>query len=222
MKIAVLGTGTVGNSIGTKLTQLGHEVKMGSRTATNEKAAAWVKTAGAKASQGTHSEAAAFGEIIFNCLNGMASLEALNVAGSDNMKGKVLIDIANPLDFTKGFPPTLSVCNDNSLGEQIQKAFPGTYVVKTLNTMNTLLMVNPALVPGDHSVFVSGNDTGAKSKTTEILKSFGWKDKNIIDLGDITTARGTEQLLPIWVRLYGKFSHPMFNFNIVMGEAPKK
>lgn len=215
MKIAVLGTGNVGNTIATKLTQLGHDVKMGSRTANNEKAAAWVKTAGNKASQGTFADAAAFGEIIFNCLNGMASLEALKMAGAENMKGKVLIDIANPLDFSKGFPPTLSVCNDNSLGEQIQKAFPNINVVKTLNTMNCLLMVNPSLVPGDHSVFVSGNDEAAKSKTKEILKSFGWKDNNIIDLGDITTARGTEQLLPVWVRLYGKFQSPNFNFNIV-------
>jgi hypothetical protein len=215
MKITVLGTGAVGNSIGTKLIQLGHEVKMGSRTATNEKAAAWVKAAGAKASQGTFAGAASFGEIIFNCLNGMASLEALKLADAENMKGKVLVDIANPLDFSKGFPPTLSVCNDNSLGEQIQKAFPDVKVVKTLNTMSCLLMVNPSLVPGDHSVFVSGNDETAKTKVIEILNSFGWKNNNIIDLGDITTARGTEQLLPVWVRLYGKFKSPNFNFTIV-------
>lgn len=218
MKIAVLGTGNVGNTIATKLTQLGHEVKMGSRTANNEKGAAWVKTAGSKASLGTFADAAAFGEIIFNCLNGMATLEALKLAGAANLKGKVLVDIANPLDFSKGFPPTLSVCNDNSLGEQIQKAFPDVKVVKTLNTMNCQLMVDPSLVPGDHSVFVSGNDEAAKSKTTEILRSFGWKDSNIIDLGDISTARGTEQLLPVWVRLYGKFKHASFNFNIVMGK----
>ncbi len=222
MKIAVLGTGAVGNSIGTKLSQLGHEVKMGSRTANNEKAASWLKTAGAKASQGTFADAAAFGEIIFNCLNGMATLEALKLAGAENMKGKILVDIANPLDFSKGFPPTLSVCNDNSLGEQIQKAFPDIKVVKTLNTMTCFVMVNPSLVPGDHSVFVSGNDEAAKTKVKELLNSFGWKNNNIIDLGDITTARGTEQLLPVWVRLYGKFQHAMFNFNIVMGEAPKK
>jgi 8-hydroxy-5-deazaflavin:NADPH oxidoreductase len=215
MKIAVLGTGNVGNTIATKLTQLGHEVKMGSRTANNEKGLAWVKTTGSKASLGTFADAAAFGEIIFNCLNGMASLEALKLAGAENMKGKVLIDIANPLDFSKGFPPTLSVCNDNSLGEQIQKAFPDVKVVKSLNTMNCLLMGNPSLVPGDHSVFISGNDEAAKSKTTDILKSFGWKEINIIDLGDISTARGTEQLLPVWVRLYGKFKSANFNFNIV-------
>lgn len=222
MKIAVLGTGAVGNAIGTKLIQLGHQVKMGSRTANNEKAAAWVKNAGAKASQGTFEKAAAFGEIIFNCLNGMATLEALKLAGARNLNGKVMIDIANPLDFSKGFPPTLSVCNDNSLGEQIQKTFPDAKVVKTLNTMNCQLMVNPLLVPGDHVVFLSGNDADAKIIAKELLNEFGWLDINIIDLGDITTARGTEQLLPVWVRLYGKHKHAMFNFNIVMGEAPKK
>lgn len=222
MKITVLGTGVVGNTIGTKLIQLGHEVKMGSRTATNEKAGAWAKTNGAKASHGTFADAAAFGELIFNCLNGMATLEALKLAGEKNLKGKILIDLSNPLDFSKGFPPTLSVCNNDSLGEQIQKTFPDAKVVKTLNSMNCVLMVNPSLVPGDHSVFVGGNDEMAKATTKKILNSFGWKDQNIIDMGDITTARGTEQLLPIWVRLYGKFKHASFNFNIVMGEVAKK
>ncbi|HCW08175.1 MAG TPA: NADP oxidoreductase, partial [Cytophagales bacterium] len=101
-----------------------------------------------------------------------------------------------------------------------QRTFPETKVVKTLNTMNCYLMVNPAALPGDHNVFMSGNDGTAKSSVTEILKSFGWKETNIIDLGDITTARGTEQLLPIWVRLYSKLQNGMFNFNIVV--APTK
>jgi 8-hydroxy-5-deazaflavin:NADPH oxidoreductase len=222
MKIAVLGTGVVGNSIGTKLTQLGHEVKMGSRTAKNEKAEAWVKTAGNHASEGTFADAAAFGEIVFNCTSGAASLDALKAAGEQNLSGKVLIDIANPLVFSKGMPPSLSIVNTDSLGETIQRAFPKTKVVKTLNTMNCSLMVNPSLVPGDHTVFVSGNDEEAKSKVTDLLKSFGWKANNILDLGDITTARGTEQLLPIWLRLWGKLQNPMFNFHINIGPAPKK
>jgi predicted dinucleotide-binding enzyme len=214
MKIAVLGTGTVGNVIGTKLVQLGHEVKMGSRTADNEKAAAWVKSNGSKASQGTFKDAAAYGEIIFNCTSGGGSLEALKLAGAENLEGKVLVDIANPLDFSKGMPPTLSISNTDSLGEAIQRAFPSTKVVKTLNTMNCNLMVDPSLVAGDHDVFISGNDEAAKKTVSDILKSwFGWK--NVIDLGDITTSRGTEQLLPIWVRLYGALQTPNFNFKIV-------
>lgn len=213
MKIAVLGTGMVGNTIGSKLVSLGHEVKMGSRTSTNEKAAAWVKANGAKASQGTFGEAAAFGEVIFNCTSGIGSLEALQMAGSKNVEGKVVIDIANPLDFSKGMPPSLTISNTDSLGEQIQRTFPGAKVVKTLNTMNCSIMVDPSIVPGDHDVFVSGNDAAAKNLATDILKSFGWK--TVIDLGDITTARGTEQLLPIWIRLWGALQTPNFNFKIV-------
>jgi predicted dinucleotide-binding enzyme len=215
MKIAILGTGMVGDAIGTKLVQLGHSVKMGSRTVNNEKAASWVQKNGPLASQGTFADAAAFGEIIFNCTHGVASLEALKLAGIKNLKNKILVDIANALDFSKGMPPSLVVCNTDSLGEQIQNAFPETYVVKTLNTMNCNLMVNPALVAnGDHDIFISGNDAEAKKTVTKILTDwFGWK--TVIDLGDITTARGTEMLLPLWVRLMGKYQSPQFNFKIV-------
>lgn len=215
MKIAVLGTGMVGNTIGTKLIALGHEVKMGSRTSNNEKAQAWVSGAGNNASQGTFAEAAAFGEIIFNCTKGEASVEVLKLAGENNINGKILVDISNALDFSKGMPPTLSICNDDSLGETIQRAFPDVKVVKTLNTMNCNLMVNAAGVPGDHNVFVSGNDAGAKTEVKKLLNGFGWSDKNIIDLGDISTSRGTEQLLPIWIRLMGTLGTVNFNFHIV-------
>jgi 8-hydroxy-5-deazaflavin:NADPH oxidoreductase len=214
MKIGILGTGMVGKAISTKLVQLGHSVKMGSRTSNNEKAAEWVKVTGANASQGTFADAAAFGELVFNCTSGMASLEVLKLAGANNLSGKALIDISNPLDFSKGMPPTLSVCNADSLGEQIQRAFPAVKVVKTLNTVNCNVMVNPSLVPGSHDIFVCGNDSGAKSKVTEILKNwFGWK--SVIDLGDITSARGVEMMMPIWIRLMGTLQTPNFNFKIV-------
>lgn len=214
MKIAVLGTGVVGKTIGTKVVSLGHQVKMGSRTSDNTKASDWVNANGSLASQGTFAEAAAFGEIIFNCTQGMISLEALRAAGSENLKGKILIDLANPLDFSKGMPPSLTFCNTDSLGEQIQKSFPETKIVKTLNTMNCNIMVNASLVPGDHDVFMSGNDTDAKIKVKDILqKWFGWK--SVIDLGDITTARGTEMMLPVWIRLWGTLGSPNFNFKIV-------
>jgi 8-hydroxy-5-deazaflavin:NADPH oxidoreductase len=214
MKIAILGTGMVGDTIGTKLIQLGHDVCIGSRTATNEKAAAWVKKNGVHASRGTFAEASTFGEIVFNCTNGMASLEVLRSAGAQNLKNKILVDVANPLDFSKGMPPSLAVCNTDSLGEQIQHAFPETKVVKTLNTVNCILMVNPGLVAHrDHDLFLSGNDAEAKATVITIMRDwFGWK--SIIDLGDITTARATEMLLPMWVRLYGKFQNPNFNFKI--------
>jgi len=204
----------VGKAISTKLVQLGHGVKMGSRTTNNEKATEWVKASGANATQGTFADAAAFGELVFNCTSGMASLEVLKFAGVNNLNGKILIDISNPLDFSKGMPPSLSVCNTDSLGEQIQRTFPQVKVVKTLNTVNCNVMVNPSLVPGSHDIFISGNDATAKSKVAEILKNwFGWK--SVIDLGDITTARGSEMLLPIWVRLMGVLQTPNFNFKIV-------
>ena len=214
MRFGVLGTGMVGDAIATKLASLGHEVKMGARDAKNEKAAAWVGKAGAKASQGTFADAATFGEVLFNCTSGMASLEVLKAAGEANLAGKVLIDVSNPLDFSKGMPPTLSVSNTDSLGEQIQRAFPKTHVVKTLNTLNAQLMVEPkSLAGGDHDLFISGNDAGSKGKVKELLQTFGWK--TIHDLGDITTARGTESILPIWIRLWGALGDANFNFKIV-------
>ena len=212
MRIGILGTGVVGQTIGGKLVALGHDVKLGSRTATNDKAAKWVAQHGSHASQGTFADAAAFGEIVFNCTSGMVSLEALRSAGAESLAGKVLIDVANPLDFSHGMPPTLSVCNSDSLGEQIQRAFPGVKVVKTLNTMTAGVMVNPSSVPGDHDVFVSGNDADAKAKVAELLRSFGWR--TIIDLGDISSARGVEMVLPVWLRLMGTFKTPTFNFHI--------
>ncbi len=217
MKFAVLGTGMVGESIGSKLIETGQSVMMGSRSANNEKAAAFVaRYGGRRAAAGTFADAAAFGEIIFNCTKGVESLNVLKSAGKDNLNGKILIDISNPLDFSKGMPPTLSVCNTTSLAEEIQKKFPGARVVKTLNTMSHSLMVNPLMVNnGDHNVFISGNDIEAKKQVTRILKSFGWKGDNIIDLGDILTARGTEMLLPLWLRIMGSTQSAAFNFKIV-------
>jgi len=214
MKIGVLGTGVVSTIIGTKLIELDHEVMMRSRTATNAKAATWATANGSKAAHGTFADTARFGQFLFNCTNGMTSVEALTQAGAENMRGKILIDIANPLDFSKRMPPTLSVSNTDSLAEQIQRAFPEVKVVKTLNAMNCKIRVNPASVPGEHHVFLGGNDPAAKARVTEILKNwFGWR--SVIDLGDITTARGTEQLLPIWIRLMGKLGTANFNFRMV-------
>ena len=214
MKIGVLGTGMVGHAIAGKLVALGHEVKMGARDAGNDKAAAWARQAGAGASHGTFADAAAFGELVFNCTSGAASLDALAAAGAGALRGKILVDVANPLDFSRGAPPTLFVFNDDSLGERIQRALPETKVVKALNTVNCELMVDPGKLGGEHDIFVSGNDAEAKRRVTEILRGwFGWK--RVIDLGDITTARGTESYLPLWVRLWGALGTPHFNLHVV-------
>jgi len=212
MRIGILGTGDVGCRLGTKLVSLGNDVRMGSRAAPNPKAAAWAMANGPKASAGTFADAAKFGEVVFNCTAGSVSLEALKLAGADNLGGKVLVDVANPLDFSKGMPPTLTVCNTDSLGEQIQRAFPDAKVVKALNTIGNEVMVKPRLVPGEHDTFLCGNDPQAKAKVVEILRAFGWKSP--IDLGDMTAARGLEMMLPVWVRLMGAIQTRNFNFKI--------
>jgi len=212
MRIGILGTGIVGQTIGTRLIQFGHDVMLGSRSATNEKAAKWVAGNGTRARQGTFADAAVFGEIVFNCTAGQVSLDALKSAGEANLDGKTVVDVSNPLDFSKGFPPTLTVCNTDSVAEQLQSAFPNAKIVKSLNTMTSSVMLDPSLVPGEHDVFVSGNDAGAKQQVSDLLRSFGWK--NIIDLGDITSARGAEMILPLWLRLMGAFKSPVMNFHI--------
>ena len=167
---------------------------------------------------GTFTEAAVFGEIVINATQGVNTINALDMAGEANLNGKVLIDISNPLDFSGGMPPTLipGLCNTNSLGEEIQKTFPGVKVVKALNTMWCGLMVNPSMISGgNHSVFICGNDPEAKAKVSGLLKQFGWKTENMLDLGDITGARGTEMVLPLWLRIMGGFGNPAFNFNMV-------
>jgi 8-hydroxy-5-deazaflavin:NADPH oxidoreductase len=213
MRFAVLGTGDVGHAIATKLVSLGHAVRMGSRAADNPKASAW---AASGASHGTFADAAAFAEIVVNATGGMHTLAALEAAGAEHLAGKVLVDISNPLDFSRGFPPTLSVSNADSLGEQIQRAFPGARVVKTLNTVANSIMVNPGLVPGPHHLFVSGDDASAKAIVTELLQSFGWRD--IIDLGGIESARATEAWLLLWTRLYGALGTAEFNLRLVKAE----
>ena len=214
MRIGILGTGVVGKTLATKLVKLGHDVRMGSRSAGGEKARAWLKEAGGKSSEGTFADAASHAEMIFNCTSGGGSLEALRAAGANNLQGKVLVDVANPLDFSRGMPPTLSVCNTDSLGEQIQKAFPGAKVVKSLNTVTAAVMVEPSLIRGTHTMFLSGNDAGAKAQVTELLRAgFGWKD--VMDLGDITGARAQEMYLPLWLRLYTTLKTPNINVQLV-------
>jgi hypothetical protein len=214
MKIGVLGTGMVGSTIAQKLVSLGHEVRMGSRSRDNPKAKEWVEKAGRGASQGTFADAVASSEIVFNCTAGAGSLEALQAAGAENLKGKILVDVANPLDFSRGMPPFLFAGNTDSLGERIQAAFPDAKVVKALNTVNASVMVDPGRVRGDSDVFVCGNDAGAKAEVTRILtKEFGWK--NVIDLGDITAARGTESYLLLWLRLWGALNTADLNIHVV-------
>ena len=225
MRIAVLGTGMVGQALAGRLAEVGHDVTVGTRDVAatmartepdgmgNPPYPAWSQAHPA-VKQATFFDAAASAELIVNATSGDVSIAALDAAGRANLAGKVLLDVANPLDHSHGFPPSLLVSNTDSLGEQIQAAFPDAKVVKALNTMNCFLMADPGqLAGGDHSVFVSGNDADAKKTVSQLLESLAHTD--VIDLGDITTARGQEMLLPVWVRLYGALGTPMFQFKIV-------
>ena len=214
MKIGILGTGMVGAALGRKFTQLGHQVKMGSRTANNEAAAKWVKASGSNASQGTFSDAASFGELVFICLNGAVFLEVVKGLNAKDLSGKVLVDVSNPLDFSRGMPPSLSISNTNSLGEEVQKAVPSAKVVKTLNIVNCDVMIDPAK-GGNPTMLLCGNDAEAKKKVTALLNSLGWRD--IIDLGDITRSRGMEMLVPLWLNLFGVFGNPHFGLKVIRG-----
>jgi predicted dinucleotide-binding enzyme len=197
----VLGTGAVGTTIAGKLRELDHDVLIGSRSAGEDAV--------------PFPDAAAHGELVFNCTNGNASLEALNAAGAENLAGKVLIDVSNALDFSQGRPPLVGVSTGDSLGEQIQRAFPAARVVKALNTVNANVMVDPGLVPGEHHLFVSGNDEQAKAQVEELLQSFGWPAERIIDLGDITGARAQELYVALWVRLLGVAGGANFNIRVM-------
>lgn len=214
MKIAILGTGSVGATIGSKLVQLGHEVRMGSRSASNEKGLAWVKATGDKASLGTFADAAAFGELAFNVTSGSGSIPALEAAAA-GLAGKLVVDVSNPLDFSQGFPPTLFSGNTDSLGEQAQRTLPASKVVKALNTVTAQLMVDAKRVAdGQHDALICGNDAEAKAQVTSILKDwFGWL--HVVDLGDISKSRGLESYLALWVRLYGALGTGDFNIKIM-------
>jgi predicted dinucleotide-binding enzyme len=214
MRIGVLGTGMVGETLSTKLVEVGHDVVMGARSAANDKAVAWSQRFSERAGHGSFADAAAHGELVVNATGGVVSLEALRAAGSENLGGKTLLDVANPLDFSGGFPPRLSVVNDDSLGEQIQREFPEAHVVKALNTMNCLVMVDPTRVPGDHDVLMAGDDDAAKREVADLLESFGWPPAAIRDLGGIGAARGLESYLPLWLSLMGSVGSGDFNIHV--------
>ena len=203
MRIGVLGTGMVGRAISGRLAGLGHDVKVGSRTAGDDKV--------------TFADAAAHGELLFNCTSGAASLDALTAAGAPNLAGKPLIDVSNALDFSGG-GPALFVDTTESLAERIQAAFPDARVVKSLNTMNCNVMVDPASLPGDHVVFVCGDDDEAKAQAVALLGEIGWPEARIMDLGDLTAARGTEMYVMLWVRIWRAIGGP--DFNIAVSTIP--
>lgn len=225
MQIGILGTGIVGQTLGMKLVELGHSVMLGTRDPANldepkgrgpdaRTLRAWLAASGARASLGTFRDAAAHGELVVNALSGAASLAVLQAVGDEHLNSKTLIDISNPIDASRGFPLTLFVKDTDSLGEILQRAFPDVRLVKTLNTMTAALMVNPTLVgKGDHTVFVCGNDSPAKAEVAGLLRAFGWQD--ILDLGDITAARGTEMTFALGHAVMRALSPAEIAFKVV-------
>jgi len=209
--MGVLGSGMVAQGLSARLAELGHEIMIGTREA--EKLRGW-QSSNQKVIIGSFAETAAHGEMLFNATSGQGSLNALSLAGEENLAGKVLVDVSNPLDFSGGFPPSLTVFGTDSLAEQIQRAFPRTRVVKTLNTVTARVMTHPLEVAnGDHHVFISSDDVDAKAQVTALLRSFGWI--HVFDLGDLSTARGTEAYLLLWLRLYGSMNTGMINVKIM-------
>ncbi|WP_033307283.1 NAD(P)-binding domain-containing protein [Streptomyces iakyrus] len=213
MRYAVLGTGQVGRTLGGRLVELGHEVRLGSRTRDTTAAVQWAAAAGPGGDVGTFAEAAEFGEVVVNAVGGRVALAALEAAGAENLDGKVIVDVSNPLAVEEG-ELRLSPVESDSVGEQIQRAFPHTRVVKSLNTVNCRVMVDPASVPGEHNVFVCGDDPDAKEQVTALLGEFGWPADRVLDLGGIRAARAVEMWLPLWAGLFGKFGHGEFNLEV--------
>lgn len=215
MRIGILGTGGVGQALATAWSGLGHEVSMGARDAANPRAAEWA-AAGVGRTHGAFADAARHGEVVVNCTAGTAALEALAAAGAEHLAGKPLLDVSNPLDFSAGFPPVLSVHGADSLGEQIQRAFPEARVVKGLNTVTAAVMVDPGSIGGgEHDLFLCGDDPAAKQVVAALLAELGWHPDRLLDLGGIDAARGTESYLPLWLRVMGAVGGPMFNISVV-------
>ena len=196
MKIGILGTGDVGRALGNGFIALGHEVKMGSRDAQNEKALAWASTSGINASTGTFADAAQFGDVVVLALLWAGAENAIRLAGPENLTGKVVIDAINPLVFEPGKGPALAIGHTDSAGEQVQRWLPAAHVVKAFNIVGHAHMFKPDFPCGPPDMFICGNDRAAKQTVTEILKDFGWPT---IDIGGIEGSRLLEPMCVLWV-----------------------
>ncbi|MFE7171355.1 NADPH-dependent F420 reductase [Streptomyces sp. NPDC057616] len=216
MRYAVLGTGVVGRTLGGKLVELGHEVTLGSRAKDNPAALEWARATGAGARAGTFEEAASPAEVVITAVGGRVTLAALEAAGAANLDGKIVVDVSNPIAFEDG-QVQLDPVGSDSVGEQVQRAFPHARVVKTLNTVNCDVMVQPSLVPGEHQIFVCGEDADAKEQVTGMLGEFGWPAHRVLDLGGIVASRGVEMYLPVWLDLMRRFGTPHFNMEFRLG-----
>lgn len=198
IRIAVLGQGTVGRALARRFAELGHEVSVGTR------------------SLGTYGAAAAAGELVVNATAGVGSREALEAAGAENLAGKVILDVANVIERSDdgvavGVP-------GGSLAEELQEAFPDARVVKALNTVNADVMIDPSTIPGEHVLFLCGDDADAKAQVRMLLEELGWPGQRLLDLGPLRAARAMEGYLLLWLGLMGVVGHAHFNIAVEVGE----
>lgn len=230
MKIAVIGTGMVGRAIAHRLNGLGHDAVIGTRDPVATMARTEPDMKGTPPFAQWHAEhpqtrlvtmaqAGIHGELIVNATSGTDSIDALVLVGKENLAGKPLLDISLPLDLSEGWPPKLSIVNNDSLGEEIQRTFPEARVVKSLNTVQFEVMIDPNVIPGSHNIFLSGNDKGAKSAVAGVLKEFGWREDVIVDLGDITTARAVEMYSRLLFTIADHYGDYHSNIAIVRRES---
>jgi 8-hydroxy-5-deazaflavin:NADPH oxidoreductase len=212
MRIAVIGTGVVGRTLAQAFQRAGHDVAVGTRDP--DETSGRDEWRGLDVSLQPLATVAGDADVVVNATNGGASLAALGEVGTDHLAGKVIMDVSNPLDFSQGFPPTLSVKDTDSLAEQIQRAFPDARVVKALNTLNASVMVDPgSLGDGDTTVFAASDDAEARQVVVDLMRELGWVD--IIEFDELSNARGLEMWLPLWVRLMGPLGTPTFNLKLV-------
>ena len=194
--IGVLGTGMVGRTFATKLAELGVDVMVGARSAGSSSLALF---ADLDVRTGSFADAAAHADLLVNATNGIHSLAVLESIGADALAGKTVLDLSNELVPVEGGYPAPAASPERSIGRRLQEAFPATFVVKSLNTMNCTVMVDPSVVPGDHVVFLSGDDAGGKDRVREFLAMFGWREVQMVDLGGIDTAAGPEMMMSVWI-----------------------
>ncbi|MFE2383641.1 NADPH-dependent F420 reductase [Streptomyces misionensis] len=213
MRYGVLGTGEVGRTLAGRLVELGHEVTLGSRTADNPVAREWATASASRARAGTFADAAEAAELVINAVSGQVALDALRAAGAAHLNGKVLVDVCNPLSFEGGLP-RLDPVDSDSLGERIQRAFPGARVVKTLNTVDFRVMTDPGRVPGEHHLFLCGQSPAAKEQARALLGDLGWPAARVLDLGGIAAARALEMYVPLRLQLARALGHGDFNIEV--------
>ena len=213
MRIAVIGTGMVGRTLAAGLARIGHDVVVGTRDPDATRARDEWHDSDLQLVR--YADAGTNADLVINATNGAGSLAALQEVGAGALAGKVVLDMSNPLDTTRGFPPSLFVVNTDSLAEQLQRAFPEARVVKAFNTVTVAVTVDPSRAGGDSTAFVAGNDPQARSTVVALARELGWQD--VLELGDLSAARAMEMYLPLWLRLFRTVGTPMVNVKVVHG-----